>query len=131
MPCTDAWIAENIAAGEFHLVRLGDDPVATFRLLYSDALFWGSRDRADAAYVHTLAVRRAWAGRGIGTQILRWAEQQARARGRRRLRLDCSAQNEAFGAYDRGLGFTPLGPVTIGDETTMLFEKDLAREGEP
>ena len=118
MPCTDAWIAENIAAGEFHLVRLGDDPVATFRLLYSDALFWGSRDRADAAYVHTLAVRRAWAGRGIG-------------RGRRILRLDCSAQNEAFGAYDRGLGFTPLGPVTIGDETTMLFEKDLAREGEP
>jgi len=121
------WLDPRIAAGEFWVVRLGGEPVAVVRLLWSDPLFWGERDDGSAAYVHTLAVRRDHAGRGIGLWILAWAEEQARATGRRFLRLDCAASNPALFAYYERAGFTALGPAQVGDARVVLFEKPLAR----
>ena len=126
-PFADAWIAAKIAAGEFWVARLDGVPVAVVRLLWADPLFWGERERGDAAYVHTLAVRRDHAGRGIGARVLRWADDRARARRRRFLRLDCMVDNPALVAYYEREGFTPLGPARVGMTTVMLLEKAIDR----
>ena len=122
-PFADASIAEKIAAGEFWVARLDGWPVAVVRLLWADPLFWGEREQGDAVYVHTLAVRRDHAGRGIGALVLRWAEGRARARRRRFLRLDYMADNRALVGYYEREGFALLGPARIGAATVMLLEK--------
>lgn len=124
-PFTDEWIARRIATGEFHVVRLGETPVATFRLLWADPHFWGDREQGDAAYIHTMAVRREYAGQHLGARIVQWAEGQARARGRPYLRLDYIAENRGLGIYYRGLGFTPLESATVSTSTVTLLEKEL------
>jgi ribosomal protein S18 acetylase RimI-like enzyme len=119
------WIDEKIQSGEFYLATQRGVPVAVVRLLWADPVFWGERDDGSAAYVHSLAVRRDLAGKGIGGRVLRWAEAQARARGRRSLRLDCALSNPALFRYYERSGFTPVGPTCIGDACVMLFEREL------
>jgi GNAT superfamily N-acetyltransferase len=124
------WIAAKIDAGEFFIARVEDAPVGVVRLLWENRLFWGDRDRGDAGYLHTLAVRTNRAGQGLGADIVRWAEYEVRGRGRRALRLDCAAENRALGAYYERLGFVVAGTASVGGETMMLFEKMLTTEGQ-
>lgn len=125
-PFSDGWIAAKFAAGEFHIARLISEPVAVVRLQWSDPVFWGERDRDDAACVHTLAVRRNRAGERIGAAVVNWAEDQARVQKRQLLRLDCGAENRGLDAYYEGLGLVAVEPAMIGGQPVMLFEKDLA-----
>jgi ribosomal protein S18 acetylase RimI-like enzyme len=125
LPFDEGWVREKIAAGEFWLADIGGSPVAVVRLLWEDPLFWGTRDQGDAAYIHTLAVHRKFAGRGIGSEILRWAEEQARGRGRRFLRLDCESDNARLRQYYRRQGFASLGESRVGPATVTLLEKQI------
>jgi GNAT superfamily N-acetyltransferase len=127
-PFDETWVADRIAAGEMFIARLDGAPAAVVRVLWSDQLFWSGREQGDAAYIHTLAVRRDWAGQGIGADVLRWAADEARRHGRRLLRLDCAAANRALAAYYVGLGFAAVGSAVVGGETMMLFELDLGEE---
>ena len=124
-PFTDEWIERKIAGGEFHVGRVQGTPIGTLRLLWADPLFWGDRDQGDAAYIHTMAVLRSYAGRGIGGRLVDWAGKQASVRGQGFLRLDCGADNPALGAYYRRLGFTSEGSTEIGGTRVTLFEKAL------
>ena len=108
--------------GEFYVARLEGEVVATFALLWRDPAFWGERP-PDAAYVHALAVRRAYSGRGLGRRLVEWAAEQAAAAGRQYLRLDCLSDNGALRAYYEGLGFVPQGEVEIDDFRATLFER--------
>ena len=122
----DPFPAERVAAllekGAFYLARLDGEVVATLALLWSDPAFWGERP-PDAAYVHAVAVRREYAGRGIGHGLIEWAAETAAAEGRDYLRLDCLSENGALRAYYEGMGFTPRGEVEIDDFRATLFER--------
>ena len=112
-PFDRARIEPKIAAGEFFIARLGHYPVAVVRLLRADQFFWetplrrgrwrgapeGKGDDGDALYIHSLAVRRDYSGRGLGHQLLEWAATEARRLGRHYLRLDCSAGNPPLCSY--------------------------------
>lgn len=124
-PLPEEWIAAKIAAGEFLLARHEGRVVAVVRVLRSDALFWNDVAGDDALYVHSLAVAREFAGRGIGAALLDWIGAQAKREGRSHLRLDCLAGNAALGAYYRKLGFAPRGLVEVGGEQMMRFEKSI------
>ena len=120
-------IADGIAAGEFHLVYLGETPVGALRLQWSDERMWPGADDGEAGYVHSLAVRRAWSGRGIGRQMLAWSEAEVAAAGRAYLRLDCVAHNVRLLRYYEEAGFTRRGRMEShwGDSSTVhqRFEK--------
>jgi len=115
-------VAALLDRGEFYVARVDGKPAATFALLSSDPAFWGEQP-PDAAYVHALAVRRAYGGRGLGERLLEWAEAQAAADGRTYLRLDCMSDNEALRAYYERLGFEPRGEAQLDDFTATLFER--------
>lgn len=125
------WVIEEaIAAGEMFLVRAGEDLVGTVRIQHSDESAWGADD-AEAVYVHSLAVRRKFGGRGLGAAILDQVQREAAAAGRPLLRLDCVATNEGLKQYYRDLGFTYRGDVAqhIGKAawTSSLFERSSDR----
>jgi GNAT superfamily N-acetyltransferase len=106
-------ISGGVARSEIFVVRGVSRLVATLQLQHSDPEIWGEDD-GDALYVHRLCVARAEAGMGLGLRLLDWARSQARARGRRLLRLDCVASNAALRRYYAAAGFVPRGEVEIG-----------------
>jgi ribosomal protein S18 acetylase RimI-like enzyme len=115
--------------GEFYVGVLGGRVVATLALLWSDPAFWGERP-PDAGYVHALAVSRAWAGRGLGGELLAWAEEQVVREGREFLRLDCRVENEALRRYYESTGFEQRGEVSVDEFTSMRYERR-CRSGPP
>jgi ribosomal protein S18 acetylase RimI-like enzyme len=115
-------IAESVARGETYLARLGDATAGTLALEWEDPLFWGDRPR-DAGYVHRVAVRRAFAGRGLGARLVDWAAERVVARGRRYLRLDCMAQNARLRRYYEELGFEHRGDVERGKWRASIYER--------
>jgi ribosomal protein S18 acetylase RimI-like enzyme len=115
----------RIARGWCYLARRDNIVVGTLTVQPSDEALWGA-DQGDALYVHGLAISRAVAGQGVGLALLRWAEREVIAHGRRCLRLDCMAGNPGLRAYYQRAGFVERGIIVEGDGwEAALFEKDL------
>jgi GNAT superfamily N-acetyltransferase len=113
-------VARRVRERECYLAWDGADAVGTFSLQPSDPVLWGERP-ADAVYLHGLAVRRTH--RGLGRELLAWAERAAAAAGKRYLRLDCNAGNPRLCAYYRDAGFLHVGDRLAEDWSASLFEK--------
>ncbi len=114
--------------GEVYVFRLDGRPVGTLVLQWSDEETWGGV--ADAAgYVHGLAIRREWAGKGLGRALLKWAEDRTAAAGRDYLRLDCAAENRALNAYYARAGFGYRGRASVQGLEVCLYEKPVDASG--
>ena len=99
-----ALIARDVAQRRIHVAHCEGAVCGTVTLLDSDPLVWGAEDK-DALYVHRFATARSLAGKGIGAQILRWATEFARARGKRFLRLETWDGNPGMRRYYEQHGF--------------------------
>lgn len=121
-------IAARIERGEMYLAELARRPVGTFALQWSDEETWG-RASDDAGYVHGLAIRRDFAGKGLGREILRWAENMAAASGKKYLRLDCVAENTALNEYYERAGFGYRGRLPVRGLEVSLYEKEVGVSG--
>jgi GNAT superfamily N-acetyltransferase len=122
LPFPRVEILDAIGRGEVYVAELEGDVVATVTLLWDDPMYWGERP-PDAAYVHKLAVRRACAGRRIGTAIVDWADATAAAAGRDFLRLDCNGDNPHIRAYYEQLGFEHRGDLVVAGRNMSIYER--------
>jgi len=121
-------IAEIIGRGEMYLASLAGQAVGTFALQRSDEETWG-RVPNDAGYVHGLAIRRDFAGGGLGRELLGWAENRVSRSGREYLRLDCTAKNDVLNAYYRMAGFDYRGRAVVRELEVSLYEKRVGVSG--
>ena len=103
-------IAADISRGEVYLARRERRAVGTFTLQWSDELFWPGAV-GEAGYIHRIAVRRE--ARGLGVELLQMAERVTAASGRKLLRLDCFAGNDALCAYYERAGFARRGDIEV------------------
>jgi ribosomal protein S18 acetylase RimI-like enzyme len=111
-----------VLGGESFVARLGGEPAGSLVLRWSDVSFWGEQPD-DAGYVHALAVRRKFAGQGLGARLLAWAEARVGDAGREFLRLDCMAENAALRTYYERLGFELQGEALVDDFVAALYER--------
>lgn len=118
---------DQIEKGEVYIASVGGEAAGTFILQWSDLLWWGER-APDAGYIHKFAIRPAYAGKGLGVEMLKWAETTARKAGKRFLRLNCMADDRKIRDYYERLGFIHqgdmMGPKCMGS----LYEKRLQGE---
>jgi ribosomal protein S18 acetylase RimI-like enzyme len=119
-------LAERVDGEELYVVDLDGEVAATFTVLWDDPSFWGERP-PDAAYLHKLAVRPAFRGRGLGARIVGWVEQRAVAAGRAQLRLDCKRDNPGIRRYYERLGFEHRGDVDHPRFAAALYERPVRR----
>ena len=98
----------QVGAGQWHVVREDGGPVAAVRLLWEDEPVWGPQPPI-AGYVHGLVVSQRHHGVGLGSALLGWTADRARAHGRTVLRLDCGEDNGALRRYYSGQGFDEVG----------------------
>jgi GNAT superfamily N-acetyltransferase len=98
-------IHEDVAAGLFNLGHYDEVPAGTIKFQLEDRRFWPDVTGSDAAYVHRIAVRRQFAGKGVSTGMLDWAVSHAGSLGRSYLRLDCEADRRELRAIYERFGF--------------------------
>lgn len=121
-------IRAEIEAGLFFLAILAGEPAGTLKFQLSDPLFWPEAGN-DAAYIHRLAVRRRFAGRGLSTALLGWAADRAAAQGREFLRLDCDAERARLrGLYER-FGFRHHSDRQVGQYFVARYEYPIPKSG--
>jgi ribosomal protein S18 acetylase RimI-like enzyme len=121
-------IAVLIESGEMYLAVLDGRPAGTFTLQWSDTETWGDVPD-DAGYIHGLAIRREFAGKGLGREMLRRAEQTVSRSEREYLRLDCVADNDALNEYYRQAGFARRGIAVVRGLAVSLYEKRVGVSG--
>lgn len=117
-------IADQVKRGEVYLAKHEGEPIATLTLQWEDKRMWGDVP-ADAAYVHRIAIRRPYAGKGIGLQLLQWTENTAAAACKDYLRLDCMAENQALRNYYEQAGFAYRGEIQGKGWRGSLYEKNI------
>jgi len=125
----DRFLAQ-IRLKEVHLARIGPDIVGTITLQWADPVFWSGASN-DAGYIHKFAVIRDYAGRRIGEEMLRWAENRAVLSGKKYLRLDCLATNKIIRSYYERAGYVHKGDVSPMGWVASLYEKRLSGDTGP
>lgn len=116
-------IAADVAAGRFALALVDTEAMGTARLTREDPECWPDAVPGVAAYVHRIAVRRAWAGCGVTGSILDWCERRARELGCGYLRLDCDARRPKLCKLYEGLGFRYHSERSVGHHTVARYER--------
>ena len=115
-------IAADVASGLFFIAECDGIAAAVVRFQLEDPLFWPDVPLGDAAYIHRLAVRRQFAGRGISTTILSWAAERTRSLGRGWLRLDCEASRPKLRAIYERFGFRHHSDRQVGPYFVARYE---------
>jgi GNAT superfamily N-acetyltransferase len=116
------WIATDVAEGHFFLARCGGEAVGTIKFQLQDTLFWPDTPADEAAFVHRLAVRRAFAGGELSAELLRWAGERAKRLGRHFLRLDCEASRPRLRAVYERYGFRHHSDRQVGPYFVSRYE---------
>jgi ribosomal protein S18 acetylase RimI-like enzyme len=128
------YYAGSIQRQEVQLAFLGDALVGTLRILLQEPTVWPEVADEAGVYVNSLAVRRMWAGRGLGLRMLRWAGKRAVLMDRSYVRLDCVANNEFLRRYYEQAGFAERGeiearyPEPVGTLHLRRYEKRAGAE---
>lgn len=118
-------IGAEIAAGLFFVAEYANDPAGTMKFQLEDQLFWPDAPNPDAAYIHRLAVRRRYAGKGISTALLACAVERARHLGRCFLRLDCDADRPKLRGIYESFGFRQHSYRQVGSYFVARYELDV------
>ena len=121
-------LEKRFEEGEVYIAEEGRRLVGVLVLQWEDG-FWGAKGLDDlAGYVHTMAVDREFAGKGVGAALMAKAELRCAEQGRRYVRLDCSKDNTKLCAYYERHGFKSTGTKSFEDWILNLYEKDLGAE---
>ncbi|KIQ26861.1 GCN5 family acetyltransferase [Variovorax paradoxus] len=98
-------VQRDTDAGRYFIAREDGDVAGVVRIDMEDPFFWPEIEPGSSAFVHKLAVRRSWGGRGVSTALLAFARERTRSLGRPYLRLDCVADRQALRTLYEGFGF--------------------------
>jgi GNAT superfamily N-acetyltransferase len=109
--------------GEVYIASVDGQDAAVAVIQWQDS-FWGERGNdPKAGFLHGIGVRRAFAGRELGRDLLDWSMQQARERGKTMFRLDCMFHNPKLVQYYKDAGFKEAGIAMWGERKVQLLER--------
>lgn len=125
----------NIRAGETFIVWDDDGtPAATITVdRWANPELWTPEEAAEPSlYAHKLTVARAYAGQGLGAELLDWAGARATAAGDRWLRVDVWTTNRNLQRYYLRLGFAHVRTVTrTRNPSGALFQRPARQVATP
>lgn len=129
-----ARIVASIAAGETWMVRHGNTTAATIALdRNAHPELWTPEERREpATYVHRMIVRRAYAGQGLGAELLDWAADKAARNGDQWIRGDVWTTNTQLQDYYLQEGFAHVRTVQLADYPSgAIFQRPAQRVTTP
>ena len=116
------WVEKGIKNGEYYFTFKNGQLSGMFRLMFEDEEYWGKQD-IKAGYVHSLMTRSGFEGQNIGSDVLKWVENELIKQNITHFRLDCRADNEKLCQYYISHGFVPVRQQVMPHYAVQLFEK--------
>jgi GNAT superfamily N-acetyltransferase len=119
-------IEADVRSGACYVAAVDGVVAGTIKFQLTDTEFWPDLPAAHgSAFVHRLAVRRAFAKQGVSTALLAWAADRARSLGRTGLRLDCDAHRPGLRALYERFGFRLHSYRQVGPYYVARYELPL------
>ncbi|GAA4273040.1 GNAT family N-acetyltransferase [Aquimarina gracilis] len=119
------WIEEGIQNNEFFFIETPhSESLGMVRILNEDVLYWGKQNER-AKYIHSLVVKVEYNGKGVGAQVIREIENNAKKDDYKYLRLDADSKNPKLCHYYEKLGFKKVGTKELPLSVNNLYEKEL------
>lgn len=118
-------LRRHVNAGMHYLAECAGEAAGTLRFQLEDAEYWPDLPCDGSAFVHRLAVRRRFAGAGVGAALLDWAASHARTLGRTVLRLDCDWDRPRLRAFYERNGFRHHSDRQVGRFFVARYERPL------
>ncbi|MDM9381475.1 GNAT family N-acetyltransferase [Chlorogloeopsis sp. ULAP01] len=115
----------DVEAGLFYLAWDEEQAVGTIKYQLEDELFWPDVPKGESAFIHKLAVRRAYSGGVISNYLLKWAVEKSKSQGLQYLRLDCDAARPKLCSVYEKFGFQKHSTRQVGRFCVMRFEYPL------
>ncbi len=114
---------------EFFVLKIDGEAAASMVLQDSERnQSWSFIDgdtKETALYIHWLCVHRDYSSKGYVSDLIIFAEKEARRRGIERLRLDTNAEVLKLVSLYKQLGFVEKGVENNGRTATSYLEKSL------
>jgi GNAT superfamily N-acetyltransferase len=120
-------VLRDANAGLFYVAREGEQLAGVMKFELEDLYFWPEVVPGTSAFVHKLAVRRAWAKKGVSTELLSFARARAQTLGRPYLRLDCVADRLGLRNLYEHFGFALHSIVQKGAVSFARYELPTAK----
>ena len=126
-PWTTSEVAEALGFGNTNIVSCNDKIIGCVDLIWDDSYNWGDELGSDglAGYIHRLAIVSQFRGRSLGQEIIKWVEDETRARHRKYVRLDCRKNNHSLCAYYEKCGFRRITVSNPRSQTSAYFQKEV------
>ncbi|CAM1341925.1 GNAT family N-acetyltransferase [Tenacibaculum amylolyticum] len=119
------WVVEGIQKKEFFFINnTVQENIGMVRIMNEDELYWGIQTE-KAKYIHSLVVKGAYNGKGIGAKIIQEIENNAKKDACKYIRLDAVATNTKLCKYYEKLGFQKVGVKEMPLSLNNLYEKAL------
>jgi GNAT superfamily N-acetyltransferase len=93
-------VENQVKTGMFWLAKIGDEFAGCVRFQTEDLEYWDDVPHADSAFVHRVAVKRKFGGKGVAIAMLNWAKSQAKLLDKIYLRLDCDQREKLIKFYE-------------------------------
>lgn len=93
---------------ELYLCYSGDEAVGCFIMQTMDTMFWPEAPEGEALYIHKLALKRRFAGRGLSGTMIDWVKEQATRKMIKFVRLDCIANRDGLCRLYERQGFVKI-----------------------
>lgn len=118
---TQDTILTGITKDDVYVGWVGDESATAMVLQWSDPFFW-PQAKDDSGFIHKLSVRRRFAGTNVSSQMVEWAKQETRRRGKAYLRLDCAGDRARLCFFYEGLGFRRTDRRMVGVFDSAFYE---------
>jgi GNAT superfamily N-acetyltransferase len=121
---TEHKILAGITKHDVYVGWIADEAAAAMILQWSDPFFW-PQSKDNSGFIHKLAVRRRFAGTNVSRQMVEWAKQETRRRGKGYLRLDCAGNRPKLCSFYENLGFRQIDRRMVGNFDEAFYELEL------
>jgi GNAT superfamily N-acetyltransferase len=115
-------LVSSIQAGDWHIALVGGASAGVVSLTFEDELFWPDIRPGESVFVHKLAVRDAFAGKGIAQALLSYAADLAIRKQKRFVRLDCAIRAKLCAVYEAA-GFRKVDQRQISSFIVNRYER--------
>jgi GNAT superfamily N-acetyltransferase len=106
---------DEYTRGNGYVMYADGVPAATFILQWKDPLYYPDVPDGTAGFIHKVAIRRAFAGKGLFGPILDFCRQACRERGIGQIQLETDATRPALMRFYERQGFVPTYQKEVGE----------------
>jgi GNAT superfamily N-acetyltransferase len=117
-------IVDDIREGLYYLCWSDRGEIGTFKFQLEDKTIWPDVSQDESAFIHRIAIKRAFAGKGVSAAIINWAKTHAKDIGKKFLRIDCELRPKLCRIYEKQ-GFVKHSEKTVGPWHVARYEYDL------